>query len=152
VVSILSALWWIRIRDLWNLPFWMDWLCGKLSLLLVGRAMISKSLIQFSAGGWDCDPHPCSLSSAGVFCFLWKGYSLCVRPAGNLFQEDVGQNSVPHMNASASAADLVAGHCQPMPLSETPKHSYASLSLSVMGSLLLSPGSWYAQGFVYALL
>ena len=71
--------------------------------------------------------------------FLWR-YSLCVRPAGNLFQEDVGQNSVPHMNASASAADLVAGHCQPMPLSETPKHSYASLSLSVMG--VTPPFSW----------
>ena len=39
----------------------------------------------------------------------------------------------------------------PMPLLETPGHSQASLAQSLMGSLLLSPGSWWAQGFVCAL-
>ena len=29
---------------------------GKLGLALVGRAMLSKSLVQLSAGRWDCDP------------------------------------------------------------------------------------------------
>ena len=29
---------------------------GKLGLVLMGRAMISKSLIQFSVDGWGCVP------------------------------------------------------------------------------------------------
>ena len=38
-----------------------------------------------------------------------------------------------------------------MPLPETPGHSQTSLGQSLVGSLLLSPGSWCAQGFVCAL-
>ena len=48
VFSILSALWWIRIRGLWNLPDGRDCLWGNLGLALLGRAMLSKSSIQFS--------------------------------------------------------------------------------------------------------
>ena len=29
---------------------------GKLGLALVGRALLSKALIQFSTDGWDCTP------------------------------------------------------------------------------------------------
>ena len=50
--------------------------------------------------------------------------------------------------ATLSAPDPAAGHCQPMPLLQTPGHSQASLGQSLVGSLLLSPGSWCAQGFV----
>ena len=39
----------------------------------------------------------------------------------------------------------------PMPQLKTPGHSQASLSQSSVGSLLLSPGSWYTQGFGCAL-
>ena len=39
----------------------------------------------------------------------------------------------------------------PRPPPETPGHSWASLGQSPSGSLLLSPGSWYTQGFVCAL-
>ena len=46
MVFILSALFWIRIRDLWNLPDERDSLWGKL-----GRAMLSKSWIPFSVDG-----------------------------------------------------------------------------------------------------
>ena len=53
--------------------------------------------------------------------------------------------------ATMSAPDPEAGHCQPKPLLETPGHSWASLGQSLVGSLLLSPGSWCAQGFVCAL-
>ena len=53
--------------------------------------------------------------------------------------------------AALSAPDPAAGHHQPVPLLETPGHSQASLGQSLMGSLLLSPGSWFAQGFVCAL-
>ena len=38
-----------------------------------------------------------------------------------------------------------------MPLPETPGHSQASLGQSLVGSLLLSPGSWCAQCYVCAL-
>ena len=44
-----------------------------------------------------------------------------------------------------------AGHRRPTPLPETPGHSWASLGQSLVGSLLLSPGSWCAQGSVCAL-
>ena len=38
-----------------------------------------------------------------------------------------------------------------MPLLETPGQSQAILGQSLVGSLLLSPGSWCAQGFACAL-
>ena len=50
-----------------------------------------------------------------------------------------------------SAPNPTSGHCQPMPPLETPGHSQASLAESLVGSLLLSPGSWCTQGFVCAL-
>ena len=53
--------------------------------------------------------------------------------------------------AALSAPDPAAGRCQPTPLQETPGHSRASLGQSLMGSLLLSPGSWHTQRSVYAL-
>ena len=53
--------------------------------------------------------------------------------------------------AALSAADPAPGHHQSMPLPETPGHSLASLGQSLVGSLLLSPGSWCTQGFVCAL-
>ena len=56
VVFILSALSWMRIRGLCKLPDERDWLWQKLSLALVGEAMLSKSLIQFSADEWSCVP------------------------------------------------------------------------------------------------
>ena len=58
VVFILSALWGIRIRVLWKLPDGRDWLWGKLDLVLIGGAMLSKSSIQFSVDGWGCVPFP----------------------------------------------------------------------------------------------
>ena len=53
--------------------------------------------------------------------------------------------------AALSAPDSAAGHRQPTPSLETCGHSQASLGQSLVGSLLLSPGSWCIQGFVYAL-
>ena len=47
---------WIRIRGLWKLPDWSDWLWGKLGLVLMSGAMLSKSLIQFSVDGQGCVP------------------------------------------------------------------------------------------------
>ena len=58
---------------------------------------------------------------------------------------------VPSWTAAASAPDPKAGHCWPIPPQKTPKHSQASLTRSLVGSLLLSLGSWCTQGFVCAL-
>ena len=44
-----------------------------------------------------------------------------------------------------------ASHHHPIPLPETPGHSQASLGQSLVGSLLLSLGSWCTQGSICAL-
>ena len=44
-----------------------------------------------------------------------------------------------------SAPDPMAGHCRPTPPLETPRHSQACLAQSLVGTLLLSPGSWCTQ-------
>ena len=56
VVFILSALCWRRIRGLRKLPDGRDSLWGRLGLVLMGRAMFSKSLVQFSVDGQGCVP------------------------------------------------------------------------------------------------
>ena len=44
--------------------------------------------------------------------------------------------------AALTAPNPASGHHQPTPPPETPGHSWASLGQSLVGSLLLSPGSW----------
>ena len=53
--------------------------------------------------------------------------------------------------ATLRAPNPAAGHCWPTPLPETPKHPWASLGQSLVGSLLLFPGSWCAEDSAYAL-
>ena len=53
--------------------------------------------------------------------------------------------------ATLSAPNPAAGHHRPSSLLETLGHSQASLGPSLVGSLLLSPGSWCTQGPVCAL-
>ena len=53
--------------------------------------------------------------------------------------------------ATLSAPDSAVGHCWPTPPPETHGHSWASLGQSLVGSLLLSPGSWCTQVSVCAL-
>ena len=50
-----------------------------------------------------------------------------------------------------SATDPASGHHWPTPLLETPGHSQASLGPSLVGSVLLSPGSWCSQCFLCTL-
>ena len=69
----------------------------------------------------------------------------CGRGNGDLLQKDLYQHSMAPRTVVISAPDAVADHCQPMPLQETPGHSQASMAQFVVGSLLLSPGSWCAQ-------
>ena len=53
--------------------------------------------------------------------------------------------------AILSAPSLAAGHCWSTPPLDTPGHSWARLGQSLVGSLLLSPGSWCTQGSICAL-
>ena len=53
--------------------------------------------------------------------------------------------------ATHSAPSPAAGHHRPAPPPETAGHSQASLGQSLVGSLLLSPGTWCTQGSVCAL-
>ena len=55
MIFIPSALWRIRIRGLRKLPNGRSWL-GKLGLFPKGKAMLCKSLIQFSADCPGCVP------------------------------------------------------------------------------------------------
>ena len=63
---------------------------------------------------------------------------------GNLLQKSHAGTAI------LCAPKPAVGHGQPMPPPETPGHSWASLSQSLVGSLLLSPGSWCTQGSVCA--
>ena len=55
------------------------------------------------------------------------------------------------LTAALSAPNPAAGHPWPPPLPDTPGHSQPNLGQSLVGSLLLSPGSWCIQGFVCTL-
>ena len=103
----------------------------------MGRAMLSESLIQFSIAGWGC-----------VSSLLFDLRPSCGRGSkivGTSFQRSCARTAV------FSAPDPAAGHCPPLSLLETPGHSQASLGQSLAGSLLLSPGSCFAKGFVSVL-
>ena len=53
--------------------------------------------------------------------------------------------------STLSVPNPAAGHCGPTPLPDIPRHSQASLGQSLVGSPLLSPGSWCTQYSVCAL-
>ena len=99
----------------------------------MGRAKLSKSLIQFSVDGQGFVP-----------ALLFD-----LRPnhgGGNEGNEDLLQK-VPFVWCYTQCPQPWS---RPMPPPETPGHSRASLGQSLVGSLLLSPGSWCIQGFVCA--
>ena len=103
----------------------------------MGGARLSKSLIQFSSDGWGC--------VLSLLLDLRPNYGGSNEENGDLLQK------VPCRHCYPNTSNPEAGHCQPTPLPETPGHSWASLSQSLVGSLFLSPGSWCGQGSVCAL-
>ena len=121
----MGASWWERLTE------------GKLGLVLIGRAVLSKSLIPFSVDGWGCvlsllfDLRPKMVAVMKIMVTYFK-------------RSHAG-------TAALSAPNPAADHHQPMCLPETPGHSWAILVQSLVGSLLLSPGSWCTEGFVCAL-
>ena len=108
-----------------------------LDFVLMGGAMLSKSLIQFSFDGRGCVP--------SLLFDLRPNYGGGNEDNGNLIQRSHAHSG------TLSVPNPTAGHCRPTPLPETPGHSQTSLSQTLVGSLLLSPGSWCVQGFVCAL-
>ena len=112
-----------------------NWLRGNLGLALVGGAMLSKSLIQLSVDGWGCVP--------SQLFGLKPNYGRVNGGNGNLLQKDLCQTT------EFSVPDSMAGHCQLTPLLVPPGHTQ-TLVQSLVRSLLLSPWSWRAQGFVRA--
>ena len=99
--------------------------------------MLSKSLIQISVDRWSCVPS---------LLFTWGQTMVEVmKIMATSFKRSQAHTTTP------SAPNPAAGRCQPTPLLETPGHSRASLGQSLVGSLLLSPGSWCTQSSVCAL-
>ena len=131
MVFSLSALWWRRIRDSWKLPDGIDWLRGILGLVLMGRATLSKSLIQFSVDGWSC-----------VRSLLFTWYQTMVE----VMKITVTTLKRSHAwTARVHAPSPAAGDHRPTLPPETPGHPHASLGQSPVGSLFLSPWSWCAK-------
>ena len=137
LVFSLSALRWRRIRNLWKVPDGTDCLRGKLGLVLMGGDMLSKSLIQFSVDGWGC--------VASLLFDLRTNYGGGNEDNGDLFQK------VPCMYCYTQCPWSCSRPPQTCTPAETPEHPQASLGQSLVGSLLLSPGSWCVQGPVCTL-
>ena len=91
-------------------------------------AMLSKYLIQFSVDGWSCVPS----------LLLTQGQTMVevMKIMAAFFKRSLART------AMLSAPSPAAGHHGPTPLLETPGQSQASLGQSLVGSLLLYPGSW----------
>ena len=107
--------------------YWERLTRGKLGLVLMGGAMLSKSLIQFPVDGWGCAPS---------FLFTW----------GQTVVEVMKRMATSFKRFHSCTSTLTApnpatGCRQPAPPLETPGHSQARLGQSAVGSLLLSPGS-----------
>ena len=112
---------------------WRGRLRRKQGLVLMGGVMFNKYLIQFSVDRWGCAP----------------SWLLDLRPnygGGN--KDNVDLQKVHFKTAALSASDPEAGHRQSTPPPETPGHSWACLDQFLVGSLLLSPGSWCKVLFV----
>ena len=94
--------------------------------------MLNKSVIQFSVDGWDCVPS---------LLFTWcQTLVEVMKIMATSFKRSYA------CTATLSAPNPAAGHHAAMSPPETPGHSRASLGQSLVRSLLLSPGSWCAQG------
>ena len=100
---------------------------GKLGLVLMGGAMLSKSLIQSSVG--------CSCVPSLLFT-LGQTMVEVMRIMVTSFKRSHAHT------ATLSVPDPAAGHRWPTPPLETPRHPQASPGQSPMGSRLFSPGSW----------
>ena len=65
------------------------------------------------------------------------------------FKKTDGQHTAAPRTVAVSVSDPKAGYCRLMPPPETSEHAQTGLSQSLVGSLLLSSGSWCTQDFVF---
>ena len=94
---------------------------------------------------------PCSVNLLSNFLFMGEAvFPSCCLTWGQTMVEvmkivvtSFKRSHAP--TAALSASDLEAGHRRPTSLPRTPGPSWACLSQSPLGSLLLSPGSWCTQ-------
>ena len=106
--------------------------------------MLNKSLIQLPVDGWSCVP--------SLLFDLRPNYGDGGNEGMEVMKIMATSFKRPQARTAAlSAPEAAAGHFRPAPLQETPGHFRACLGQSLVGSLLLSPGSWCTQGFVGAL-
>ena len=96
---------------------------GKLGLVLMGGATLSKSFIQFSVDGLDYVP--------SLLSDLRPNYGGGNEGKGTLLQ------NVPCTHCHPQWPQPCSTYRQPMPPQGTPGHSQASLDQSLVGSLLL---------------
>ena len=101
----------------------------------MGRAILSKSLIQFSVDVWGCVP--------SLLFDLGQTMVEVMKIMATSFKRS--QHALLH-SLSPTLQQATADPCLCQRLLDT----QASLGQSLVGSLLLSPGSWWAQGFVCA--
>ena len=134
VVFSLSTLLQRRIRGLWKLPDGRDWLRGKLSLVLMGGAMFSKSLIQFSVDGQGCVP--------SLLLDLRPNYGGGNEDNGDLLQK------VPCMHCCTQCPQPCS---RPLPTHASTVDSWTLQGMSGSVSCGVLSGSWCTQGFVCAL-
>ena len=123
------------MRGLWKLPGLRE--SWKVGLVLMGGAMLSKSLIQFSVGGRGCVP--------SLLFDLRPNYGGGNEDNGDLLQK------VSCMHCCIPCPRTCSRPLLTHTSTETSGYSQASLVQSLVGSLLLSSGSWWAHGFVCAL-
>ena len=109
---------------------------GKLGLVLMGGAMLSKSLIQFSVDGRGC-----------VLSLLFT-WGQTVVEVMKIIATSCKRSHAD--TATFSTLKPAAGHSWPTPPLETPGHSRESLGQFLLWSFL-SPGFWCTQGSVCAL-
>ena len=124
-------------KRLIEVSWWELLTMGESGSFVMGRATLSKPSIQFSVDRQGCVPsllfglRPNYVGIMTVMVISFKRTFTCT--------------------VVLCAPDPTAGCCWPMPSLETPGHSQASLAQSLVGTLLLSPGSLCAHGFVCAL-
>ena len=95
----------------------------------MGRAMFSKSLIQFSADGWGCVPS---------LLFIWgQTMEKVMKIMATSFKRSHA------CTATLTAPNPAAGHHGPKPPLETPGHSWSSLGGLLWDhcSFFLGPGA-----------
>jgi len=112
---LMEASWWERLKR-------------KLGLVLMGGAMLSKSLIQFSVDGLGCVP--------SLLFDLGPNYGGGNEDNGDLLRK------FPWMHCSTQCPQPCSRPLLTYASSGDSWHSQASLGQSLVGSLLLSPGSW----------